>query len=86
MEKVINEFKVVETDDGFRIEIKGDKEAIRRMLGFLGPGGFFGRKGPFGRRYGFGFGPHFWAGFNHWCHSWTWPEEDEESEQKGERA
>jgi hypothetical protein len=28
MEKVINEFRVIETDDGFRIEIKGDKEAI----------------------------------------------------------
>jgi hypothetical protein len=27
MEKVVNEFKVVETDDGFRIEIKGDEYA-----------------------------------------------------------
>ena len=32
MDKVISEFKVVETDDGFRIEIKGDKEEIQRML------------------------------------------------------
>lgn len=31
MEKVINEFCVIETDDGFRIEIKRDKEAIRQM-------------------------------------------------------
>jgi len=30
-EKVIHEVKVVETEDGFRIEVKGDKEALRRM-------------------------------------------------------
>jgi hypothetical protein len=36
MEKVISEFKIIETEDGFRIEIKGDKEAIRRMLSGLG--------------------------------------------------
>jgi hypothetical protein len=28
MEQVISEVKVIETDDGFRIEIKGDKEKI----------------------------------------------------------
>jgi hypothetical protein len=32
MEKVINDFKVIETEDGFRIELKGNKEAMRRML------------------------------------------------------
>lgn len=32
MEKVISEWRIVETDDGFRIEIKGDKEAMRGML------------------------------------------------------
>ena len=31
MEKVIHEFKVIETEDGFRIEIKGDKEALKQM-------------------------------------------------------
>ncbi|MCC6805002.1 MAG: hypothetical protein IT319_19125 [Anaerolineae bacterium] len=31
-EKVIQEFQIVETDDGFRIELKGDKEILRRML------------------------------------------------------
>ena len=36
MEKVISEFKVIETEDGFRIEIKGNKEAIRRMLSGIG--------------------------------------------------
>ena len=32
MEKIISEWRVVETDDGFRIEIKGDKEAMRGWL------------------------------------------------------
>ena len=35
-EKVLHEVRFVETDDGFRIEIRGDKEKIREM-GF-GPG------------------------------------------------
>ncbi|MFQ5612617.1 MAG: hypothetical protein ACE5H9_10845 [Anaerolineae bacterium] len=85
MEKVINEFKVVETDDGFRIEIKGDKEAIRRMLGIFGGKSPFGPKGPFGRGFGFGFGPRFWAGFG-CCDAWGWAKEDEESSQKTARA
>ncbi len=33
-EKVIHEVRFVETDDGFRIEVKGDKERMRRM-GFV---------------------------------------------------
>ncbi len=42
-EKVIHEVRFIETDDGFRIEVKGDKERIKKM-GF-GPGmgsGHFG--------------------------------------------
>ena len=35
-EKVLHEVRFIETDDGFRIEVKGDKEKIRQM-GF-GPG------------------------------------------------
>ena len=60
MEKVISEWRIVETDDGFRIEIKGDKQAMQhwiehikmhgpmrmgRHMGF-GPWGFRGRHGP----------------------------------------
>ena len=75
MEKVINEFKVIETDDGFRIEIKGDKEAIRRMLGGFGHHRPFRGKRPFGPGFGFGFGPRFWAGFSDWCGPWDWEEE-----------
>jgi hypothetical protein len=32
MEKVIREWRIIETDDGFRIEIKGDKEALRHWV------------------------------------------------------
>ena len=81
MEKVINEFKVIETDDGFRIEIKGDKEAIREMLGGFGPHFFRGRRRrPFGREFGFGFGPHFWTHFGGGCGPWEWEEEDEQED------
>jgi hypothetical protein len=76
-DKVIHEFKIIETEDGFRIEIKGDKERIRRM-------GF----GPFGRfrgghhrhdsraRHGrhFRFEKHFG-----WGPPWWWYEEEEEN-------
>ena len=30
-EKVIGEIRFIETDDGFRIEVKGDKEQMREM-------------------------------------------------------
>ncbi|MDX1412004.1 MAG: hypothetical protein R3351_07585 [Nitrospirales bacterium] len=30
-DKVIHEVRFVETDDGFRIEVKGDKERMRQM-------------------------------------------------------
>lgn len=77
-EKVIHEVRFIETDDGFRIEVKGDKESLRKMgcgpgMGF-GPGpGFrswrWGRRGPGKHRHGHGFGP--------WAWGW-WAEEDEE--------
>lgn len=73
MEKVINEFKIIETDDGFRIEIKGDKETIRQMLSGLGAHSFFGAGGPSGRGFRFGFGPGFWGGFGNWCGPWDEP-------------
>ncbi len=76
MEKIISEFKVIETDDGFRIEIKGDKETLRKMF----KGGhrhfFKGRgRGRFGHR--FPFGPGFGGGFGGWCGPWEEPEEEE---------
>lgn len=76
MEKVINEFRVIETDDGFRIEIKGDKEAIRRMMGNFGPHAAPRGKRPFGRGFSFGFGPGFWTNFGDWCGPSDWREEE----------
>ena len=32
MERVISEFRLVETDDGYRLEVKGDKEAMRKAM------------------------------------------------------
>jgi hypothetical protein len=31
-EKVVHEVRFIETDDGFRIEVKGDKEHIKEMF------------------------------------------------------
>jgi hypothetical protein len=31
-EKVVHEVRVIETEDGFRIELKGDKEELRQMI------------------------------------------------------
>ncbi|HST05602.1 MAG TPA: hypothetical protein VLQ48_12825 [Chloroflexia bacterium] len=63
-EKILHQITIVETDDGYRIEIKGDKEKLRAMgfgrgfggFGGFGPGmmfrgmrpGFGGRPGPHG--------------------------------------
>jgi hypothetical protein len=56
---MIHEFKIEETEDGYRIEIKGDKEQIKRLF----------EHGPFGMRmpFVFGFGPrHGHHGPRHW--------------------
>jgi hypothetical protein len=39
MEKVIREWRVIETDDGYRLEIKGDKQAIRHWVEHFQPCG-----------------------------------------------
>ncbi len=78
MERLINEFRIVETDDGFRIEIKGDKEAIRRMLNGWGLRDLF-RKSPSGHGFHFGFGPGVWGGFGGGCS----PEEGTDKGKKG---
>ncbi len=82
MERIINEFRVIETDDGFRIEIKGDKEKIRSFIGgFGGPRRWHhahGRRwrsscGPFD----LGFDPLMWM--KTVCGG-MWDSEDEETE------
>ncbi len=69
MDKVISEFKVVETEDGFHIEIKGDKEAIRRMLSGFGLFDWSRAGAPFGHGFRSGFGPGSWSGFADCCGS-----------------
>lgn len=94
-EKVIHEVRVIETEDGFRIEIKGDKEQIKAFMqrrGFfgqgMGPGGPFGfmrqhgPRGHHGHRGPWGRGGPF-RGFG----PWGWNEEEEqESPQRGSAA
>jgi hypothetical protein len=83
MEKVIQEFRVIETDDGFRIEIKGDKEQLREFVMSLDPRRWTHHggpewKGPFG-----GGGPRPWkmrfkrGGWGPFAFGWGWDEEDE---------
>jgi len=54
-EKVIGEIRFIETEDGFRVEVKGDKEQLKKMgwkpgagPGFMHMGGHHkrGRHGP----------------------------------------
>lgn len=62
-EKVIHEVRFIETDDGFRIEVKGDKERMRE-LGFGLRGHRHGHHGPgfgFWRRHAWDFGPWWWG-------------------------
>jgi len=80
MEKVVNELRVIETDDGYRIEIKGDKEKIKALMSDFGK--HQRRHHPGGRhRATFPFGPWMWmkmAG----CHGlWGFEVEEEGSEE-----
>lgn len=89
MEKIINEFRVIETDDGFRIEIKGDKEKLRSFISGFGKhahgphgrthrrGGPFGPFGPFGQH----FGPWMWMKPGSCCGDWSPDEKAEEESQ-----
>lgn len=76
MEKIINEVRVIETDDGFRIEIKGDKEKIKDFMSSLGKH----RPGPRWRahRGAFPFAPWMWMKAAS-CHGmWDFEAEEEE--------
>jgi hypothetical protein len=96
-EKVLHEVRVIETEDGFRIEIKGDKERIKE---------FMQRRGFFGQGMGQGFGPFGFMRRHHGPHGhyghrgpwgrggpfrgfgpWGWNEEEEqEMPQRGPAA
>ena len=76
MEKVIREWRIIETDDGFRIEIKGDKKAIRRCVERFrshGPGRRFHHRPHFGPRH---------AGF--WSHGFGCCDQEMDAEEPAE--
>lgn len=84
MEKIINELRVIETDDGFRIEIKGDKEQIRAFMSGIAKH----KRAPHGRvrrehgQWGpFGFAPWMWMKAAA-CHDmWDFEVEEEETQE-----
>jgi hypothetical protein len=83
MEKIINEFRVIETDDGFRIEIKGDKEKMKDFMHGFGSHRGWNFRGGRRRRHGwgpFGFGmdPMMWVHGAPWWGPWDFDQEDEE--------
>jgi hypothetical protein len=81
VEKVIQEFRIIETEDGFRIEIKGDKERIRQFVMGLDPRNWERWARRWRRRAsgaGFAFGPWGW-GFGPWGPPW-WEEGEPEEE------
>jgi hypothetical protein len=91
MERIINEFRVIETDDGFRIEIKGDKEKIKSVLSGFG-GHAHGRHGRKRRRafawgpFGFGFDPWMWMRAAGCCGAWDAEAEAGEDAPEGAQA
>ena len=72
MEKIIHEVKIIETDDGYRIEIKGDKARLKEMFERM-PFGFRGAwGGPWEGRRGRRRGWHR-GGFHYWERGpWGW--------------
>jgi hypothetical protein len=88
MEKVIQEFRIIETDDGFRIEIKGDKDRLREFVMGLDPR-YWMSHGPEG---GPPFGPRMWGrrgrrgGWGPFRWGWGgWDDDDEEEEDRPRR-
>jgi len=68
MGKIIREFKISETDEGFRVDLKGNKEAIRQMLNCFGFCDSLKTGAPVNRS--FCFASDFWSKFGGWCGSW----------------
>jgi hypothetical protein len=80
MEKLIHEMRMIETDDGYRIEIKGDKEKMKKFFSELKK---HGREHHRGQRHG-GHGyfpPWMWMKMAS-CHGpWDFEIDEEESEE-----
>jgi hypothetical protein len=83
MENLISEFKVIETDDGFRIEIKGDKEKIKSLMkDFRGHRSrrWRGWRRPHWGPY-FGFHPMMWMWMNDCWGPWDYEVKEEPVEE-----
>ena len=79
-EKVIHEYKLIETDDGYRIEIKGDKDQIKK---WMEGGSRHRRRGWRSRGYGpFGFPGMMFTRGHHGPGHFTIEIEDEEEGQE----
>jgi hypothetical protein len=74
MEKVVAEFKIVETEDGYRIEIKGEKGKMKEIFSRLR----WRKSRHHFHPSDFGFGGGFPGEMGPWC-CW-WEEEQEDSE------
>jgi len=68
MDKIIHEFKVSETEDGFCVDSKGNKEALRQMLNCFN----FCNSSKAGApaSCSFCFDSDFWSKFGSWCGAW----------------
>jgi hypothetical protein len=85
MDKILQEFRIIETDDGFRIEIKGDKEQLREFVMNLDPRRWTEHRGP---EWGhFPFGPRFKMKFRRggpFGFAWAWDDDDDDDDEKRE--
>jgi hypothetical protein len=85
-EKVIHEIRFIEEEDGFRIEIKGDKERIKKMGArafgkkMFGPGRFFRRS----RRRGSFRGHGHCGDMPPWDWEWEEPTDEPEASVEGD--
>lgn len=84
MENIISEFKVIETDDGFRIEIKGDKEHLKNFMKEFNSHNKWHRRRRPGPRFGwgvYGFPPMTWMHMGPCWESWSEESEGREENQ-----
>ena len=84
MEKVIQEFRVIETEDGYRIEIKGDKEKMKSFMHGFGGKKHWRRRWKRRWRGPFGYGPLAWMRAMHFGGPWDFEPDEEEEEQEQE--
>jgi hypothetical protein len=82
MENIISEFRLIETDDGYRIEIKGDKEQMKAFMKEHHGRERHGWRRKRGRG-PWGFNPEMWM---HMASCWDAWEEVDETESEAEEV